>query len=274
MWLRHWGLARDPFGTDPRRLPASSYVATPGHDEAVARLAHTIDSAGRTARLVAGSGLGKTVVLDRALAAARSPTRRIARANGPIDGASLFATLAEGLGARVSADAGRASAWKALVDAARLCRYQGFHLVLAVDGCEMLSAPGDRLDLDRLAHLDPDPSARVSVLRVGRPEADPDAAPSPLDWDLAIRLKPLTRSDVATYLDARLQRAGRPGPTFTPRAFTRLHALSGGIPRGVDRLAQLALMAGALRGLEMVSPEVVDASSRECDAALVAAAIG
>src|SRR4051794_1387444 len=130
MWLRHWGLARDPFGGDPRRASASSYVAIPAHDEAVARLFHTIEAAGPSARLVAGAGLGQATVLDRALLAARSPTRRVARANGPIDGASLFATLAEGLGARVGAEAGRARAWRALVDAARLCRFQGLHVVL------------------------------------------------------------------------------------------------------------------------------------------------
>jgi MSHA biogenesis protein MshM len=273
MWLRHWGLARDPFGED-RRFSASSFAAIPAHHEAVARLTHTIETAGRSARLIAGAGLGKTTVLERSLAAARSPTRRIARATNPIDGTSLIATLAEGLGARVGAGAGRALGWRSLVDAARLCRFQGIHVVLVVDGCHMLADPVDRLDLDRLPHLDPDPASRLTVLRVGRPDPHPGAIDPPPEWELAIRLAPLTRADAASYLDAKLTSAGRPGPTFTPRAFTRIHALSGGVPRGIDRLAQLALMAGALRGLEMVPPEVVDGSARECDAAHVPASLG
>ena len=263
MWLRHWGLARDPFATDPRRDPAASFVPIPAHDEAVARIGHALATAGRSTRLTAPAGLGKTMVLERALALARSPTRRVARVTSPVDGVGLMTSLAEGLGVRVKPGGGRASSWRALADAARLCRFQGLHVVLVVDGCHSLVDPSDRLDLDRLDHVDPDPSARVTVIRVGRPS---DESPDPVDWSVAIRLKPLTRSDAARYLDARLDRAGRPSPTFTPRAATRLHALSGGVPRGLDRLAQLALMAGAVRGLEMVSPEIVDASARECAA--------
>jgi MSHA biogenesis protein MshM len=257
MWQRHWNLARDPF--DGRRV---AFAATPGHAEAVARLVHTIEAVGPSARLVAGPGLGKSTVLDRAIATTRSPARRFARAVGPADGAELLATLAAGLGARVAPDASRGASWRSLTDAARLCRWQGLHVVIAVDECHAIGAPADRLDLERLDHLDTDPAARLTVLRVGRP--DPLDEPGPADWGLAIRLLPLTRGESEGYLAAKLEAAGRPEPTFTPRALTRLHALSGGVPRGLDRLAGLALMAGAVRGLEIVPPEVVDDAAREC----------
>ncbi len=259
MWQRHWNLDHDPFGA---RRPG--FVATPTHSEAVARLAHTIETAGRSARLVAGAGLGKSTVLARAIEATRAPTRRFARATGPVDGADLFATLAAGLGSRSGLDAGRAEAWRALVEAARLCRWQGIQVVLAVDDCRALATPADRVDLERLEGLDPDPAARLTVIRLGRPELGPEDEPTRADWGLLIRLDPLTRSESASYVEAKLGAAGRPEATFTPRALTRLHALSGGVPRGLDRIAGLALMAGAVRGLEVVPPEVVDAAAREC----------
>jgi MSHA biogenesis protein MshM len=80
---------------------------------------------------------------------------------------------------------------------------------------------------------------------------------------LRINLKPLTRSEAATYLTAKLAAAGCEGSLFTERAVTRLHALSGGIPSGLNRLATLAMMAGASRGMEAISAEVVDAVSEE-----------
>jgi hypothetical protein len=43
-----------------------------------------------------------------------------------------------------------------------------------------------------------------------------------------------------------------------------------GIPRGLDRLGSLALMAGALRGLEIITPEVVEGAARECTPSLEA----
>jgi hypothetical protein len=44
---------------------------------------------------------------------------------------------------------------------------------------------------------------------------------------------------------------------------TRLHAWSEGVPRGLNRFATLALMAGAIQGLEVIPPDVVDAVARE-----------
>jgi MSHA biogenesis protein MshM len=74
----------------------------------------------------------------------------------------------------------------------------------------------------------------------------------------------LTRSDAENYLTAKLASAGRDEPTFTPRAIHRLHLISAGNPRGLDRLASLALMAGALRKLEIVTPEIIDGVALEC----------
>jgi type II secretory pathway predicted ATPase ExeA len=161
-------------------------------------------------------------------------------------------------------------AWRALVEAARLARWQGFQVVLAVDGFEGLVTDSDRMDLERLDELDPDPAARLTVLRLGRPEAI-DASnwdrPAPAnDWSLSVRLEPLTRSETAVYVATKLEAAGRSEPTFTPRAITRLHAMSGGIPRGIDRLASLSLLASAFRRLEMVPPDVIDEAACECPA--------
>ena len=45
---------------------------------------------------------------------------------------------------------------------------------------------------------------------------------------------------------------------------TRLHVHSGGNPGGLDRLASLSLMAGAYRGLEAISSDVVEGVLGEC----------
>ncbi len=259
MWQQHWNLERDPF--DPRH---GEFVATPNHAEAVARLVRTIETSGRSARLLAPSGLGKSRVLARAIEETRETGRRFARSTAPDDGAGLFASLAVGLGGRVAADAGRPSAWRALRDAVRLCRFQDVHVVLAIDACEALRGDANRADLDRLEHLDPDPAAPLTILRVGRPVEVPEVASFPAEWGLSIRLDPLTRGEAAAYVAAKLRAAGRAGPAFTDRALTRLHALAGGVPRGLDRLAGLCLMASAVRGLDIVPAEVVEGTAREC----------
>jgi type II secretory pathway predicted ATPase ExeA len=259
VWKRHWRLTRDPFldGAPP-------FVATEVHHEAVARLVHTIESGQRRAIVQAAPGRGKSVVLARALAASKSPARRAALISSPTDGTTLLSMLAERLGIRVASGAGRGAAWKALSDAVRLCRWQRLQVVLAIDDAQDLVTPTDRLDLDRLVHLDPHPESRLTILAAFRTsEFDKDEEPRAA-WDLLIRLPVLTRSETEQYVAAKLAAAGRAEPTFTPRALHRLHALSAGVPRGLDRLASLALMAAAVRGLEMISPEIIEGVAGEC----------
>ncbi len=251
---RYWTLSRNPFEPGAE----GSFVPTPVHVEAIARLRHVIDSGERLAVLEAPAGLGKTTVLDQALNASRDPSRRIAKATAASDGLGLLGALAEGLGARSDPGTSRALTWRSLTEAVRLCRLQSLRVVLAVDDCHAVADPAE---LQRLVYLDPHPQARVTVLRVGRPR--PDAEPAD-PWRLAIRLSPLTRAEAESYLLAKLAAAGRSDPLFTPRAVARLHALTLGVPQGLDRLASLALVAGAVRGLEVLGPEVIDRVAAEC----------
>ena len=111
-------------------------------------------------------------------------------------GADLFAGLAIELGTRVAPGSSRSVAWRALAEAARLARWQGLQIVLAVDGFDGLTTASDRMDLERLDELDPDPSSRLTVLRLGRPEpldsSGWDRPTTAQDWSLTVRLQPLT----------------------------------------------------------------------------------
>lgn len=261
VWTRHWRLSRDPF-----LGPGSAYVPTSGHDEAVARLVATVESGQRLAVLRAGEGFGKSVTLSRLFAETRSPQRRFARVSAPMDGADLLAGLASGLGGRVSPREGRPAAWRALADAVRLCRWQKLHAVLIVDDAQLLDDEADRRDLERLAHLDPHPATRLTVVQSFREPDGREIERNSPAWHLTIRIPALTRSETDRYVAEKLAAAGRDEPSFTPRALGRLHEVSGGVPRGIDRLGSLALMAGAARRLEIVTPDVIDGVASECAA--------
>ncbi|WP_406696734.1 type II secretory pathway protein ExeA [Singulisphaera sp. Ch08] len=257
MWKRYWKLSRDPF--DARSSP---FVPLEAHQEAVARLIETVETGRKLAILQEKEGMGKSRVLAQLLSEVRTPWRRVARISSPVDGASLFSELAEALGSRVPAGASRGLAWKRLGEALRLCRWQRQQVILAIDDCQNLPDPTDRLDLDRLVHADAHPAARLTVIQVFRLADDEERTVDP--WSLSIALPSLLRSECERYLTSKLAASGREEPVFTPRAIHRLHSLSEGVPRGIDRLASLALMAGAMRGLEIITPEVVEAVSVEC----------
>lgn len=262
MWRKHWQLARDPFPAS-----GSPYVGASGHEEALARMLHVIEGDGRRVILRGVSGSGKSTLLHRLVHEGRAPARRFARAGHVTRGAELFGALAQALGVGPKGGSGRESAWRSLSDAMRLCRWQKLATVLIVDDAQCLDTPEDRRDLERLDHLDTHPSARFCVvLSWSDPPDEPSNAPA-RDWDLSIRIPPLLRSESVRYVGEKLAAAGRTEPAFTPFALVRLHDLSGGVPRGLDRLATLALMAGALRKREMVTPDLVDAVASECEQA-------
>lgn len=255
--MRHWDLRRDPF------LDGEAYVPLPGHEEAVARLIHAIETPQGPTLLTAGAGLGKTNALRRAIAESRSARRRVALASHPLDGLALWNDLAERLGAPPEPGRDRAAAWRALERAARVRALQGQRVVFAIDGAENLLDESAWPDVERLALIDGGDNAPPALLLTARGDA---AFGSTVPWSLSISLSPLTRSETALYLAAKLKDAGGSEHLFTPRAIVRLHAAARGVPRGLDRLASLSLTAAASRGLEVVSSEVVDRAVQECRA--------
>jgi type II secretory pathway predicted ATPase ExeA len=257
VWMSHWGLSRDPFAACD-----SAYVTLPSHDEAVARLVYAVETSLRRVTFAAAAGMGKTTVLRKALSEVVSPRRRFASVSCPPDATLLLTLLAERLGQRVSREPSRLEAWRALERAVRLASLQGFQIVLAVDDCGGHVSETARDDVDLLVHLGSTAATELTIIQVKRTE--PTARSIAVgSWELAIGLQPLTRSQTERYITAKLERAGGVERIFTPRAVTRLHGLSLGVPRRIEQLALLCLMAGAVRGLEVIHPDLVDGVARE-----------
>jgi type II secretory pathway predicted ATPase ExeA len=239
----------------------SHYVSTPTHDAAVAQLLQAIEARERVVILRADAGLGKTIVLARALERARDPWRRIALVTNPTSGLALLDSIARALHGRRTQLPSRDKAWRSANDAVRLCRLQGISAVIAVDDDQALEDAEDRHDLNRLADLDPHPRARLTIVRSGRPGRDN----IPRDWgrELTIRLAPLTRTEAAHYVAAKLVAARYHTIRFAIPAATRLHALAQGVPRRLDHLASLAVLAAQPRGLDTIPAEIVDGVAEE-----------
>jgi type II secretory pathway predicted ATPase ExeA len=141
-------------------------------------------------------------------------------------------------------------------------------VAIAIDDAGALLESAGSEFLRRVLHLGADTGARITLLLASEENAAGEEIPAqPVDlrtWALVIRLTPLTRAEVEQYLVGKLEAAGCRDRIFTPRAITRLHHRSGGMPRGIDRLASLCLRAGASRGLESVSAALVESVLSEC----------
>ena len=81
--------------------------------------------------------------------------------------------------------------------------------------------------------------------------------------DLRIDIESWEQADTVQYITAALTRAGRSTSTFTEEAMHRLHDLCGGIPRRVNQLANLAMLAAAGLKLPLVDTDTVDGAYHE-----------
>ncbi len=161
--------------------------------------------------------MGKSRVLAQAIHETRSPLRRVSMVNSPMDGADLFAGLAQGLGVRQAKhETGLADGWHSLQRGIRIFAQQRFQAVLVVENAQFLVESGKNRELERLAHLGELADGAVTVLLVTSGEVTPESFASG-PCTLHIRLKPLTRSEAETYLAAKLAAAGCDGTLFSPR---------------------------------------------------------
>jgi type II secretory pathway predicted ATPase ExeA len=258
VWKSHWGLTRDPFAETE-----SPYVSLPSHDEAVARLVFAVETKQRRAVFAAAGGLGKSTVLRKSFRELLDPRRRFITVSCPRDGTLLFTLLAERLGQRAGREPSRVGAWRALERAMCVASLQEDQVVVVIEDCDELVNQAVRRDLDSLGQLALTNRAGLTIIQLESTGEDAEPAPY-TPWALRIGLQRLTRSEAERYLTTKMSWAGSADRLFTPRAMTRIHALSLGVPRVIEHLASMCLMGGAVRRLEVINPELVDAIALEC----------
>jgi general secretion pathway protein A len=170
-----------------------------------------------------------------------------------------FLWLAAGqLGVEVSPHASQFTLARTVVDHLIANRYQQISSVLLVDDAD--EAREDVLiELARLAQINVDRNAQMTIVLAAQPGRIGRLGARLLDLaELRIDVESWEEDETATYIKASLARAGRSTPAFNEMALLRLHELSGGVPRRVQQLADLALLAGAGQNLGQIDAEVID----------------
>lgn len=263
MYEQHWELAEAPFdaGADARW-----YYPSEVHQAALLKLRYAVENR-RGAALLAGSpGTGKTLLarllFERLPESAGPRLHLVFPQMPPEDLLAYLAAQLDGAADRGSCDQSVTRIETFLADNAA----QGRHTVVVFDEAHLL-AQGRTLELLRLLlNFEHQGRPALTLILIGDtglvPLVERTAA---LDDRLGVKclLRPLTVEETLGYVQHRLTVAGAAAPLFTQEALERVHALTHGNPRRINRLCDLALLVGYAEDARQIEPDQIDSVAQD-----------
>jgi len=265
MYLSYFGLAEAPFSIAP--APRYLYMSQ-RHQDALAHLLYGVNGEGGFVLLTGEVGTGKTTV-SRCLLEQIPESCDVAYIFNPkLTVEELLSTICVEFG--IACPPGNTSI-KVFVDCINAhlldAHANGRHSVLIIDEAQNLSA--DVLEQMRLlTNLETNERKLLQIILIGQPELASMLERQELR-QLAQRivaryhLGKLSKTEVAAYVQHRLGVAGTQRQLFPHAIMSRLHQLSGGIPRIINVLCDRALLGTYAQGKERVDRATLEQAARE-----------
>jgi type II secretory pathway predicted ATPase ExeA len=242
MYEKFFGLNARPFALNPD--PAFLFPSRQ-HAMALTLLEYGIESQAAFGLLTGEVGSGKTTLLRRVIRNLGSVAAVGFISNSHSGFRSIHAWAASALGI-VPADDSDVALYEALVDSFIREYARGRRTVLIVDEAQNLPVAVLE-ELRLLSNVNSESDVVLQVLLVGQPElratlSRPELRQLAQRMSIDFHLRPLAPAETAAYIAHRVQAAGGHRSLFTAEAGERVHACTGGVPRLINQLCDMALV--------------------------------
>ena len=266
MYNDFYGFERAPFNLTPD--PKFLYLSTK-HREALNHLLFAIASHKGFMQLTGEVGSGKTTICRRLLGQLESHQKTALILNPCMTPLQLMRAIVTEFG--IEPPRHDRTGYLDALNAFLLEQVaQGNDAVLIIDEAQDLT-PELLEQVRLLSNLETDEHKLLQIVLIGQPELR-DTLNEPglrqLRQRITVRyhLSPLTRQETAQYIERRIHVAGGNGrPRFSPPAVRRIHRYSKGIPRLINAVCDMTLLAGYVTRQEHFTARLVRRAIRELE---------
>lgn len=256
-----WSWNDAPFST---KLDARRFFPGISQEESLSRLHFLVDNHRRLGILTGPNGCGKSMVLEVAAKQFQQQNRQVVlNSVVGMDSDEFLWRLAASLGTNPSIEASPRQLWRDIDDLISANRYQRIATVMLFDDVE--EAEADVLSsIVRIAQCDKSDESRLTMVVASDSSRTHLLGKRLIELcDLRVELEPWGEEEVDEFVRTALTSAGCSPDLFNAASIERLAELAQGVPRKVQQLAQLALVAAAAQDLEVIDEDTLDAVQGE-----------
>ncbi len=262
MYKEFWGLKEKPFRNTPD--PKFLYYSTQ-HEDALMKLSYAVNEGLGAAMMTGVFGCGKTLLGSALIRDLGKDKYKVAYITNPqITHTEFLRAILRNLKSRtlpdtasdLLADAILEELNKTLMDNMR----DGKETIVIIDEAHIITDEKVFEELRLLLNFQLEDRFLLTLLLFGQPElARKIGNFKQLEQRVAVRchLDRFNEKETQEYISHRLEVAGRKRPIFTKDALSLIFDRSGGIPRRINTVCDLGLLAGFGKKKEKVDMEVV-----------------
>lgn len=262
MYEKYWNLKKKPFENTPD--PAFLYYSSQ-HQEALARLLYTVKERKGAAVLTGIFGCGKTVLAQALLKELTEDRYKFVLINYPLlSHVEFLLAVVKSLG-NVDSPTKKTEVLVNLVldnlNTALLNNYRdGKDSIIIIDEAHIIEDAQIFESLRLLLNFQLPERFLLTLILLGQPELrERIEANKQLEQRIAVKchLNNLDLNDTISYINHRLNVAGRKEPVFTEEAMKSIYERTGGIPRRINRLCDICFLSGFAKGLKQIDEALV-----------------
>ncbi len=267
MYEEYWGLREKPFENtaDPRFLYES-----PQHEEALTRLSYAIYEDKGIAVLTGVFGCGKTVIAEKLLETVSRGTFETAFIVNPqLSAIELLRDIIYNLGYKDKLTNEKDEIIHKLSEVLHNNFDNGKRSIIIIDEAHLIKELVIFEELRVLLNFQYSHHFLLTLLLLGQPELKEKINNlKQFSQRVAIRchLIGLNKKDVSEYIQHRLAVAGSTKEIFDKDVYDHIYKQSGGIPRRINQICDMALFTGYCEGTPKIEIKIIDEVIRDLEA--------